>query len=200
MTMSNTDASPFKILCSLLQAAEIITPDSSDYTESSQTLAAQKYSNPGLVIRPTSTDSLGKALAYLYTTNLDFSIYGHGFSSASAKDVLINTSAFDNFHFETHSETVTIGAGQPWAEVYRKLSQVAPEYGIIGARTPCVGVAGAIVSGGFSWLSSEYGCISDPENMIDAKVVKYDGSVVWASTEPELLWALRGGGGGFGGR
>lgn len=71
---------------------------------------------------------------------------------------------------------------------------------VIGARTPCVGVAGAIVSGGFSWLSSEYGCISDPENMIDAKVVKYDGSVVWASTEPELLWALRGGGGGFGGR
>jgi hypothetical protein len=33
--------------------------------------------------------------------------------------------------------------------------------------------------------------------MLDAKVVKYDGSVVWASAEPELLWALRGGGGGF---
>ncbi|KAK5703397.1 hypothetical protein LTS12_028335, partial [Elasticomyces elasticus] len=34
--------------------------------------------------------------------------------------------------------------------------------------------------------------------MFDVKVVKYDGSVVWASTEPGLLWACRGGGGGFG--
>lgn len=62
-----------------------------------------------------------------------------------------------------------------------------------------MGVAGTIISGGFSWLSREYGYVSDPANMLDAKVVKYDGSVVWASSEPDLLWALRGGGGGFGG-
>ena len=35
--------------------------------------------------------------------------------------------------------------------------------------------------------------------MLDAQVVKLDGQVVWASTEPELLWALRGAGGSFGG-
>ncbi|KAK1142347.1 hypothetical protein N8T08_007899 [Aspergillus melleus] len=69
---------------------------------------------------------------------------------------------------------------------------------VVGARTPRVGVAGTIVNGGFSWLSGERGCISNPANMLDAKVVKYDGSIVWASAEPELLWALRGGGGGFG--
>lgn len=70
---------------------------------------------------------------------------------------------------------------------------------VIGARTPCVGVAGTILSGGFSWISAERGCISDPENMLDAEVVKHDGSVIWASSEPELLWSLRGGGGGFAG-
>lgn len=70
----------------------------------------------------------------------------------------------------------------------------------MGARTPCVGVGGTIISGGFSWLSAEHGCISDPANMMDARVVKHDGSIVWASSEPELLWALRGGGGGFGGK
>lgn len=63
-----------------------------------------------------------------------------------------------------------------------------------------MGIAGTIVTGGLSWLSAEYGCISDPANMLDVKVVKYDGSVVWASTEPDLLWACRGGGGGFGGK
>ena len=56
------------------------------------------------------------------------------------------------------------------------------------------------MSGGYSWLSGEYGCISDPFNMVDAQIVKADGSVIWASTEPDLLWSLRGGGGGLGGK
>ena len=49
--------------------------------------------------------------------------------SPSAKDVLINTAALDDFHFDKHSELVTIGAGQTWAEVFRKLREVAPDYG-----------------------------------------------------------------------
>ncbi|KAI9926212.1 hypothetical protein ASPWEDRAFT_53453 [Aspergillus wentii DTO 134E9] len=198
MAGSNTDGNVFTALCSLLHTDEIITPDSPDYLTSIQTWAAQKQSSPCLVIRPITIDALSKTLAHLYATNLDFAIYGHGFSSASAKDVVVNMSAFDNLHLDAQSESVIIGAGQTWADVYQKLSKVAPEYGIVGARTPCVGVAGTILSGGFSWLSSEYGCISDPVNMLDAKVVKYDGSAVWASAEPDLLWALRGGGGGFG--
>lgn len=70
---------------------------------------------------------------------------------------------------------------------------------VLVARTPAIGVAGAILNGGLSWMSTEYGCISDPINFLDAEVVKYDGSVVMASQEPELLWALRGSGGGYGG-
>ncbi|KAL4965550.1 FAD-binding oxidoreductase [Aspergillus stella-maris] len=193
---------PLTTLHSLLQPDEIITPDSPAYQDHSQTWASNKHKFPSLVIRPTSTEALSKALAYLYTTDLDFAIYGQGFSSASARDVLVNTSAFNDFHFDKQSETVTIGAGQTWSDVYTKLAEVAPGYGIVGARTPCVGVAGTILCGGYSWVSSEHGCISDPNNLLDAQVVKYDGSVVWASQEPDggsgLLWALRGGGGGFG--
>ncbi|CAN9439336.1 unnamed protein product [Alternaria alternata] len=47
-------------------------------------------------------------------------------------------------------------------------------------------------------MGSDLGFISDPVNFIDAEVVKYDGTIVMASTEPELMWALRGSGGGFG--
>ena len=70
---------------------------------------------------------------------------------------------------------------------------------VVACRTPCIGIGGSILCGGFSWLSGEYGLTSDPQNMLDTQVVKLDGQVVWASTEPDLLWALRGAGGSFGG-
>lgn len=48
-------------------------------------------------------------------------------------------------------------------------------------------------------MSTEYGCCSDPINFLDAEIVKWDGAVTMASQEPDLLWGLRGGGGGLGG-
>jgi FAD/FMN-containing dehydrogenase len=47
-------------------------------------------------------------------------------------------------------------------------------------------------------MSSEYGLTSDPQNMLDARITLMNGSTLWASTSPDLLWALRGGGGRFG--
>lgn len=70
---------------------------------------------------------------------------------------------------------------------------------VVACRTPFIGVAGSIIAGGFSWLSGDYGCTSDPNNMLDAQFVKLDGSVVWASKEPDLLWGLRGAQLGLGG-
>lgn len=116
-------------LSALLRPDEIITPDSAEYQPSIQTWASQKQLNPRLVIRPTSVESLSKAVAYLYSTGLDIAIYGRGFMSPSAKDALINTTALNDFHFDKQSELVTIGAGQTWAEVFRKLGEVAPDYG-----------------------------------------------------------------------
>ena len=47
-------------------------------------------------------------------------------------------------------------------------------------------------------MSSEYGLTSDPQNMLDARITLMNGSTLWASTSPDILWALRGGGNNFG--
>ena len=76
----------------------------------------------------------------------------------------------------------------------------APGWALVGARCGWVGAAGGALVGGYSWLSHEFGLISDPQNLLDVQVVLGDGTVVWASEEEggELLWGLRGGGGNFG--
>ncbi|KAB8278605.1 hypothetical protein BDV30DRAFT_233568 [Aspergillus minisclerotigenes] len=112
MVSSDPGEDQLTTLQSLLHSDEIITPDSPEHPTLVQTWASQKQMNPRLLIRPNSIESLSKAIAYLYSSSLEFAIYGHGFMSASAKDVLVNTSSFDDFHLHKNSELVTIGAGQ----------------------------------------------------------------------------------------
>jgi FAD/FMN-containing dehydrogenase len=187
-------------LKSLLTEAEIITPASSSYKDESETWGSQCNKNPTLVLRPSSVQSLSNSLAFLNKTSLDFAVRSKGFGNASAKDVLISLAAFDEFSYDAENETLILGAGQCWGDYYKKMEDVAPDRTVVACRTPSIGVGGSTLCGGFSWLSGEFGCVSDPVNMLDAQVVKLDGSVVWASEEPDLLWALRGAVPGLGGQ
>ncbi|KAL3587315.1 hypothetical protein FPOAC2_14066 [Fusarium poae] len=188
-------------LLSLLAPSDIVTSqsDPAAYKELTTFWAAQNNLGPQAIVAPSHLQTLGKVLRYLYdATQLDFAFRGHGYTSMPTKDILLSMHKFNSFSYNAKENTVTVGAGQHWLDVYEAVNKVAPKLTVVGARTPCVSVGGSIITGGFSWLSGDLGCISDPKNMLDCEVVKYDGSVVWASQEPELLWAIRGGGGGFG--
>ena len=90
---------------------------------------------------------------------------------------------------------VSLGAGCLWGEVYRK---VAVEHGryVQGGGCLTVGVAGFVQGGGFGSLSKQYG--TGAANLIEAEIVTADGRVRTANRwrDPELFFALRGGGGG----
>lgn len=78
--------------------------------------------------------SLSRLIAFLERSELDFAVRCAGMGSASAKDVLISMSAFDSFEFDEQSETITIGAGQTWAEIDVKMEKFASGY---AGMTPC---------------------------------------------------------------
>ncbi|KAJ5163948.1 uncharacterized protein N7500_005778 [Penicillium coprophilum] len=178
-----------------LSSSEIIYPDSPLYGPESCTWAAQKDLKPKIIARPSTTSSLASLLSCLSNSNIDWAVRSTGVGSSSASDVLISLSAFDKFEYNAEEQTVLIGAGQTWGEVDQKIEDNVPGHAVVGARCTYVGVDGSILAGGISWLSSERGLGADPHNMLDAKVVLTDGRILWASAEPELLWALRGGGG-----
>lgn len=115
-------------LTSLLSESEIIQPSSPLYASETSTWAAQKNLHPQLAVRPSSTQSLSRILAYLSTTDLDMTIRSSGYGSASAKDVVISMAAFDDFDFDREKEILTLGAGQVWRDYYSKMEAVAPDY------------------------------------------------------------------------
>ena len=186
-------------LRSLLSASEIIERDAPGYKEQSMPWSIWADQRPPLVIQPTSLESMSKAVKFLYDSDLDFAVRNTGTGSVSAKDVILSTHGFKDFSFDKQSETLTIGSGFAWGEVDTLMERHAPEYQVVGARCSWVGVAGSTLVGGLSWLSHEFGMISDPQNLLDIQIVLADGQVVWASEKPDLMWALRGGGGNFGG-
>lgn len=90
---------------------------------------------------------------------------------------------------------VTVEAGALWMQVYDAVTTKAGRY-VQGGGCTTVGVAGLIQSGGFGSFSKRYGLAC--AGLLEAEIVTADGRtrVVNACTDPDLFWALKGGGGG----
>jgi FAD/FMN-containing dehydrogenase len=90
---------------------------------------------------------------------------------------------------------VTLGAGTIWMQVYDAVTTKGGRY-VQGGGCTTVGVAGLIQSGGFGSFSKHYGLAAG--GLLEAEVVTADGMIRIANarTNPDLFWALKGGGGG----
>ena len=95
---------------------------------------------------------------------------------------------------DTPTPAVIVTGGVAWGEVY---TAVAPNYGVVGGSARTVGACGGYtLGGGHSFMSPAFGLAVD--NVLAFSAVLANGTVVTASacSNPDLFWALRGGGGG----
>lgn len=92
-------------------------------------------------------------------------------------------------------QAVTVEAGAIWGQVYNAVTTKAGRY-VQGGGCMTVGVAGLIQSGGFGSFSKAYGMAA--ASLLEAEIVTADGEVRIANacTNPDLFWAIKGGGGG----
>ena len=121
----------------------------------------RKNLHPRLLIRPKDITSLSNVIAYLAETDLDFAVRSQGYGNASAKDVLISLTAFDEFSFDREKEFVTVGAGQSWDDYYRKMEAEAPDYTSLCSHFCPVGYS-------LTWTSCRLSYADDRYRRLDA--------------------------------
>ncbi|HUH69852.1 MAG TPA: FAD-binding oxidoreductase, partial [Mycobacterium sp.] len=123
---------------------------------------------------------------------------GHDWAGRALCDggMLIDLSRMRGVTVDASARVATVGGGATAADV---MAAAAP-YGLVVAAGNCggVGMTGLTLGGGYGPLNGRFGLASD--NMLGAEVVLADGRIVIADAthEPELFWALRGGGDNFG--
>jgi len=149
------------------------------------------------------------AVDFARTRNLRLAVKGGGHSyqgtSNAADSLLLWTRAMHAITVheafvpqgghEASVPAVTVEAGAMWMDVYDAVTTRAGRY-VQGGGCATVGVAGLVQSGGFGSFSKRYG--SAASSLLEAGVVTADGRhrTVNAHRDPDLFWALKGGGGG----
>ena len=134
------------------------------------------------------------------TLGLEVAVRGGGHNVAGRATIdqglMIDLSPMKGIHVDVAARTVRAQGGVLWKELNREtqLHGLATTGGVVGTT----GIAGLTLGGGLGWLMPKYGLALD--NLRSADVVLADGRVVRASADenPELFWAIRGGGGNFG--
>jgi FAD/FMN-containing dehydrogenase len=110
--------------------------------------------------------------------------------------ILLKTSRMRRVEIDPVARAARVEAGVLWGEV----SEAAADHGLaaLAGTSPDVGVVGYTLGGGVSWLARMHGLASN--SVVAVELVNADAEFVRAdrNNEPELLWALRGGGGSFG--
>src|SRR5678816_1708397 len=155
---------------------------------------------PALIARCASSEDVVPAVKFARQNDLLVSIRGGGHNIAGNAvcddGLMIDLSLMKNVQVDPKARRATVDPGCILAD----FDAAAQAHGLatpLGINST-TGVAGLTLGGGFGWLTRLHGMTID--NLLSARVVMADGSVRTASAreEPELFWALRGGGGNFG--
>ena len=153
---------------------------------------------PAAVVRCADPADVSTALAFVRRFSLPVVPRGGGHSYLGAATVsggvVVDTGPMADVAFDPGSGTATVGAGARLLDVYRELDRSG--YGLAAGSCPSVGIAGQTQGGGQGVVATTHGLTCDAVTALT--VVTADGAVreVDARREPELFWALRGGGGG----
>ena len=178
----------------------VITPEASDY-ESSRLVFNRAFDlRPALIVRCATSSDVAHALDFARSNNLRLAVRAGGHSRLGYGmcdgGLVIDLSRMKRVEVDAGKRVARAEAGA----LVRDLDEATQRFGLAttSGGCPTVGVAGLTLGGGEGRLMEKYGTACD--NLLSAQVVTVDGRQVEATRQsnPDLFWAIRGGGGNFG--
>ncbi|HEY1988272.1 MAG TPA: FAD-binding oxidoreductase [Acidimicrobiales bacterium] len=175
-------------------------PGETGYDEAVNIWNAAIGRRPAVVASCTTSADVAAALAFARQQGLEVSVRGGGHNYAGFSlcedGLMIDLTPMKAVSVDPDARRGKCGGGTTWGEF--DAATQAHGLAVPGGFISRTGVAGLTLGGGFGWLSRLAGLSAD--NLVGAEVVTADSSVLHASEtdNPDLLWAIRGGGGNFG--
>lgn len=172
----------------------VSTPDDPGYDAARQGWNLAFEVRPAVVVEVASAEDVAVTLHLAASAGIGVGVQstGHGLTRAADDQVLIVTRGLDELSIDPATRIARLGAGLTWAPVL----EAAAQHGLspLVGSTPHVGVVGFTLGGGTGWLSRKHGRAA--ERLVAVELVTPDGQAhrVTAASQPELFWALRGGG------
>lgn len=181
-------------------AGELIWPGHAQYEGARRLWNGLIDKRPGLIIRCAGEADVAASVRFVRDHDLELAVRGGGHNVAgramSEGGVVIDLSPMRRARVSADGRSVYADGGATLGDVDGVTLRrgLATPLGVV----PATGVAGFTLHGGYGWLSRPHGLAVD--NLVSARVVNAEGASLRAAPDenPELFWALRGGGGNFG--
>ncbi|GAA0248685.1 FAD-binding oxidoreductase [Haladaptatus pallidirubidus] len=178
----------------------LVRPDDAEYDDARTIYNGMIDKHPGLIVRCANVGDVIAAVNFARENDIETAIRSGGHSgpglSLADDGLVIDLSDMTGIRVDPDAKTARVEPGCTWGDVDSATHAfgLATVSGIISTT----GVSGLTLGGGHGYLTRKYGLTID--NLLSADVVLADGRLVHASEDenPDLFWALRGGGGNFG--
>lgn len=180
-------------------SGNVITPSDEAYEQTRSIYMHDGH--PAVIIQPKNAQDIATAVKFAKDNSLTLSVRSGGHSNpgfgTNVDGLVIDLSLLKSIEIvDEEQHIVRIGAGCLWGEVAEELGK--HQLAISSGDTKSVGVGGLTLGGGIGWLVREHGLALD--NLVAAEIVTANGEILHLSEtdNPDLFWAIRGGGGNFG--
>ncbi|RCW44068.1 FAD/FMN-containing dehydrogenase [Halopolyspora algeriensis] len=199
MTKHDLHRTPIEQLRSRFDGA-VLTPGDPGYEDARSLFNAMITARPRVIAQCEHARDVRAALEFARRHDLRIAVRsgGHSVAGASLIDegLVIDMRRMNAVSVDPEARTVTVGGGAAWGD----LDRATQPYHLVttGGRVSTTGVAGLTLGGGSGWIERKYGLACD--NLLSVDLVTADGREITAGEQenPELFWALHGGGGNFG--